>query len=205
MPASRLDRLRALEGERSRLLVVEKPALEARWLRALGDVQLRAVALEVDCKRWTAVVRHLQEGLARGALPFLEEAQAAVRAELHADFARLERWQREVQAATARAAAPPAPASSLRTRPAAASQPYDAARDAITAQHHFDLAGAIASLEQEIATIRANPPFSYESLIDDPAWTAAQRAQLEDEARALEQRRDRQRQLAEVLAAGPLG
>jgi hypothetical protein len=33
----------------------------------------------------------------------------------------------------------------------------------------------------------------------------AQRAQLEDDVAALTQRRDRQRQLAELLAAGPLG
>ncbi|MCU0647886.1 MAG: hypothetical protein MUF00_07815, partial [Gemmatimonadaceae bacterium] len=153
MPLSRLDHLRTLEAERTRLLVVEKHALEARWLRALGDAQLRVIALEVDLKRWTAVVERLRRGLTEGDLPFLAEAKAEVRAMLREEYARLERWQREVRAALDAERVTP-PSSSLRARPAAANQPYDAARDAVTAPHHFDLATAIASLEREIAEIR---------------------------------------------------
>lgn len=200
-PTSRLDHLRTLEAERQRLLGVDKPALEARWMRALGAAQLQALAMEIDCKRWTAIVARMRDGLAAGELPPLHDVQRAVHEAMRTDFDRLERWKREVDAASA----PPAPATITRARPAAADQPYAAAREGVTAPHVFNLAQAIASLEAEIETIRTQPPFTYAALLDDPEWIAEQREQFEIEAAALATRRDQARQLAELLALGPLG
>jgi hypothetical protein len=202
VPRSRLDQLRALELERDRLLHQVKPVLEARWLRAMGDVQLEVVALEVELTWWSAIHTRLREGLASGAMPTLAEAQEGARATLHRDFARLERWRREVAAAQL----PPAVGPQLRRpRAPAQDQPYGAAREVVTAAHAWDLPTAIAALERELEALRSAPPFTYATLLDDPTWIAEQRAQLEGEVAALRARRDRERQLAELLVAGPLG
>jgi hypothetical protein len=198
---SRLERLRQLEAQRKQLLHVEKPALEGQWLRLLGVTHLETLALEVECKRWSGVLREMRDGLAHGAMPSVEEALATVDATMKTDRERVARWQREVAAATD-------PARTLATvsrRAASEDQPYSAARDGDTAPYVFNLATAITSLEQEIAELLTRPPFTYATLLDDPEWIAEQQAQFAMEATALKARRDAQQQLAQLLALGPLG
>jgi uncharacterized protein (DUF2267 family) len=200
MMQSRLDRLRRLEAERKRLLSVEKPALEAQWLRILGADHFEVLSLEVDCKRWSAVLREMRDRMAHSELPTVAEVLPSVDAALTADHARLARWRREIDAAL-----DPTPVARGVVRAAADDQPYAAARDGDTAPHVFNLDAAIASLERKIAEIESQPPFTYATLLDDPEWVAEQRGIFGMERAALAARRDAQRQLAELLERGPLG
>jgi hypothetical protein len=72
---SRLDRLRRLEAEQQRLLFIEKPALEAQWLRVLGADHFEVLTLEVECKRWGAVLREMRDRMAQGELPTVADDQ----------------------------------------------------------------------------------------------------------------------------------
>jgi hypothetical protein len=197
---SRLDRLRRLEAEQQRLLFIEKPALEAQWLRVLGADHFEVLTLEVECKRWGAVLRAMRDRMAEGDLPSVADVLPAVDATMSADRSRLARWRREIDAALD----PPPPRLGY-ARAAADDQPYAAAREGDTAPHVFNLDAAIASLERKIGEIESQPPFTYATLLDDPEWIAEQRGHFQMERTALAARRDAQRQLAELLEHGPLG